>query len=333
MNIWNRDIMGKLFLGALAGLLITSQASADTLTLDETLGLFSVVTKDFSGNSESEGRVFIDGDATGSISINDRVVGDNGDGYDDLIIKGDATNARIKVGKSGNLTIGGNLTNSDLQLNGGVQTATLGGVRTGGTFNQNEDILIENATNLNIPDVDFDQYATESERLAKRGGDAVTKNSSGQTIFGGSSVLSVSFADLVTGTGVFDLLNGGPLLINVSGQTGSIGLNFVDHNGIQKIDAAKSVVWNFFEATQIRLGSAFFGHIVAPNADIFFDSSNEGNVIAGGVFVNNGEQHPLAYEGDVSFKDQPSAVPLPASFLLVLTGFGVLGASRKRRKA
>ena len=325
--------MNKLVVGTLASLMMTSAASAATLTLNETLGIFSVVTQDFSGNSESEGRVFIDGDATGTINVNDRVNGDNGDGFDDLIITGDATNAQIRVGNSGNLTVGGDLINSGLQLNGAVQTATLGGQRSGGNFNQNEDILIENATNLNIPDVDFVQYAAESLELAARGGDAATTNRSGQTVFGGSEVLNVSFADLASGTAVFDLLDGGPLLINVSGTSGSVGLNFSGFNGVQALDAASSVVWNFYEATDITLGSAWFGHIVAPNADILFNSSNEGNVIAAGVFVNGGEQHPLAFTGDVSIATTPAEVPLPAGIWLMLSGLGVLGASRTRRKA
>lgn len=325
--------MYKFSVALAAGFLITTQVSAATLSLDETLGTFGIVTQSFSGNSESEGRVFVQGNATGTLNVNDRVIGDNGDGFDDLIITGDVTNASVKVGQSGNLTIGGDLANSSLQLNGAVQTATLGGVRSGGNFNQNEDILIENAANLNIPDVDFADYAAESAALAGQGGTAVSINAGGQAVFGGSAVILTSFAQLMSGTAVFDNPIGSTLVINVAGNVGTFGLNFSGFNGISALEAAESVVWNFFEATDISLNSSLFGHIVAPLAEITFNGSNEGNVIARSVIVNNGEAHPLAYTGNVSPEPEVSPVPLPAGIVMLLSGLGLLGAARLRRQA
>lgn len=313
-------------------------ASASPLTLEETFGIFGAVTQSFSGNSESEGRVLIQGDVTnGTVIVNDREIGDNGDGYDDLIITGSVTNSTVKVGQSGNLTIGGNLTNTQLELNGGVQTVTLGGQRSGGLFNKNEDQLNENVASLNIPDVDFGSYAAKSAELKSLGdADPVVpvKNTSGQFVFGSSTgFMSTSLSQLSTGTGVFDLGAIDTLVINVSGTSGNFGMNVNDYSGINKLLAAESVIWNFFEATSLSFGTTVYGHVLAPLADLSLNSSNEGSVIAKSLLVNNGELHPLSFDGVLPVADSVSAVPLPASILLMLSALGLFGGMRMRRKA
>lgn len=325
--------MIKTSLSLVAGVVIGTSASAATLSIEETLGAFGLVTQSFTGNSESEGRVVVLGDVTGTVSVNDRTIGDNGDGYDDLIITGDVTGARVTVGQSGNLTVGGNITDSSLQLNGGVQTATLGGTRTGGTFNRNEDIVIENAANLRIPEIRFADYVSQSLALSTLAGTGVSTNTSGQTVFGGGAVISTSFADLGNGTGVFDMSGIDTLLINVAGTSGSVLKNFVDFNGMRPIEAAPKVVWNFFEATELRFNTTVFGQVIAPNARLSFNSSNEGNVIARSVIADNGELHPAAFTGTLPATSvPPSPVPLPAGLPLLISALGLTWILRKRRR-
>lgn len=326
--------MFKISLSLIAGLMIGTSATAATLSIEETLGAFGLVTQSFTGNSESEGRIVVQGDVTGNVSVNDRTIGDNGDGYDDLIITGNVTGARVTVGQSGNLTVGGNITNTTLQLNGGVQTATLGGTRTGGNFNQNEDILIENATDLRILDISFGAYEAESVALSTLTGASVSTNASGQTVFGGSAVIATSFADLGSGTGVFDLSGIDTLLINVAGTSGSVMKNFVDFNSLRPIEAAPKVVWNFFEATELSFNTTVFGQIIAPNTQLSLNSSNEGNVIARSVIANNGELHPVAFTGTLPGTSTPvSPVPLPAGLPMLLSALGLGWVLRKRARA
>lgn len=322
---------------AAAMLTITAPAFAAPLSFADVLGTFGAVTQSYSGNSESEGRVIVDGDVTGTVIVNDREQGTAADGFADLIITGDASGATIKVGQSGDLTIGGDLNNTNLELNGADgQTVTLGGTRSGGNFNQNGDILVENAASLNIPDVDFDDFVSQSQTLgALEGATSLTTNASGQRVFGGSSVLNLDFSALSSGTGVFDLtgLSDG-LLINVAGTGGDFDLGFVDFMGVSVLDAAQSVVWNFFEATGvINFDVTVFGHVIAPQATINLNSSNEGTIVAGSIFSNNGELHPLAYAGTLP-SPEIAAVPLPAGVWLMLSAIaGMAGARRFARRA
>lgn len=327
--------MVKSVLSASVIAILAGQVSAAPLKVEEIFGSFGAVTEDYSGNSESEGRVIIAGDATGNIIINDRNEGTAADGFDDLIIIGDATDANITVGKSGGVTIEGDLTDSNLQLNGGVQTVTLGGLRTGGTFNQNEDILIENAAPANIPEIDFSVFEAESERLSQLpGANSVSTNASGQRVFGGAPVLNIDFSFLTAGTGVYDLTGLDTLLINVAGDFGDVSLNFVDHLGIAPIDAATGVIWNFFEATGvINFNTTVFGHVLAPGATIELGASNEGSVIAQSILSDDGELHPLEFTGNIPPSDDPAPVPLPAGGLLLLSGFAAMIAARRSRKA
>lgn len=329
--------MLRFSLSLATALTVASHVGAVPLTLQETFGTFNAVTQSFTGNSEAEGRVFIQGNSNGTVTVNDRVRGDNGDGFDDLIISGDVTGGRVTVGNSGNLTVGGNVTNTSLQLNGGVQTATLGGVRTGGNFNQNEDILIQNATNLRIPNVSFDAFAAESAFL--RGLDSVAVNTSDRNniVFGGAPVVSTSIAALGSGTARFNLTGLDTLIVNVSGTSGRIGVNFVDNNGIRPINAATAVIFNFFEAETLTLGSTLFGHVIAPSATVTLGSSNEGTIISRALVANNGELHPLSFTGTVPTpvipeEITPPAVPLPASLPLLIGALGVIGAMRSRKK-
>ena len=329
--------MFKLSLTAAAALTLATQAGATSLTLQEAIGTFGAVTQSFTGNSESEGRVFIQGDANGTINVNDRVQGDNGDGFDDLIITGNVTGGSILVGNGGNATVGGSLSNTGLTLNGPVQTISLGGTLNANNFNQNEDLVVENATNLNIPDVDFASFQAESAFLESLGGAAVDASDQNNIVLGGSGVVSTSISALASGTARFDLTGLDTLIVNVSGTSGTVGVNFASFAGVNTLDAATSVVFNFFEAESLTLNSAVFGHIVAPTATVTLNSSNEGNVIAESIIANGGELHPLDFAGTIPSNNGPSntpaPVPLPASLPLVLLGMGAFAALRRRKGA
>jgi len=127
----------------------------------------------------------------------------------------------------------------------------------------------------------------------------------------------------------FDLLfNGMPsgmtTIINV------LGTNLVEQGNLNSKLLNQSVLWNFNQAESLSL-KGFHGSILAPNADVSNSSALEGSIVARN-FTLNGEIHLGTYNGTSSFSPPPSGVPEPASWAMLLLGFGTLGAILRRRR-
>jgi choice-of-anchor A domain-containing protein len=124
-------------------------------------------------------------------------------------------------------------------------------------------------------------------------------------------------------------LNGAKeVVINVSG-VGSTALNidanFIGSTGAQSLGT--DTVWNFTDATTIKIGAQFGGDVLATMANLTTSGNVEGTVVAKSI-VQGAEIH---YDGTQSHL--VSAVPLPGAALLfgsAITGVGLF--SRRRRK-
>jgi len=56
----------------------------------------------------------VQGDVTGTVNVNNNGTIPTSDGYADLIITGSVMGATVKVGQDGDLTVGGNMNNTNL---------------------------------------------------------------------------------------------------------------------------------------------------------------------------------------------------------------------------
>lgn len=120
------------------------------------------------------------------------------------------------------------------------------------------------------------------------------------------------------------------IVINVAGGSHTI-TNFGFF--VDPVISLSNIVFNFYEATEIFLGTednssgiGFMGNIFAPWADVhFYNGLLEGNLIAKNL-TGNGQINWM-YQSD------PQSVPAPTPILLVL--FGLLGiyALRLRRRS
>ncbi|WP_431688589.1 choice-of-anchor A family protein [Hahella sp. NBU794] len=146
---------------------------------------------------------------------------------------------------------------------------------------------------------------------------------------GGQQIFNISEKDFESVWGFFakDIGQHQELIINVAGDV--IDIDPADY----KIKASDwswvgnetSVIFNFYEATQINLAAGFYGTILAPGADIFANGGHvDGQVIAHSwQGANQLNWHP--YEHNVE-------LPEPATFGLMLSALAVVGAGALRRK-
>ena len=113
-------------------------------------------------------------------------------------------------------------------------------------------------------------------------------------------------------------------IVNVSGTslTNSLNINFGSL-------AADKVVFNFSDSTTLRLeGMNVRGTILAPNASVTI----QGGSVAGSVIARNfhSEGAIIGGNGYAGFA-AASAVPEPASWALMILGFGLVGGVLRRR--
>lgn len=153
---------------------------------------------------------------------------------------------------------------------------------------------------------------------------------------GADKVAVFSIADAATffsTAKAFDFtLNGAEsLVINVANPN-SLSLLTINQNVLGGPTAfADKIVWNFGSSIQnIRFTNAFYGSVLAINSNV----SNT-NFIQGSVAVKrfdrggegmNGEIHLGAYDGA-----SLAAVPEPATWGMMIAGFGMIGAVLRRR--
>jgi choice-of-anchor A domain-containing protein len=243
-------------------------------------------------------------------------------------------------GTPGNLIVGGNLNN---HINVNSNNVTYGGTNPGGSSPATLDASLA-AGGAN------DLHATLSVKLADLTANltALSNTLSGLTSLGtitslnspldysgatnGYAVFTMTEAAFEQQNGNFDALFSGvpagmTTIVNVLGadivEGGGANNNYVGGN--------QSVIWNFHDANSLSL-KGFHGSVLAVNADVTNSSAIEGSIVAKN-FNLNGEVHLGTFAGTGNFLAPPSGVPEPASWAMMLIGFGAVGAAMRRPRA
>lgn len=262
-----------------------SADTGDALSVQSTLGTFNLVSEEFFGRQEVEGRTFIGStleNTNGQFGFNPQ---QDGQSFAELYVDGDLRNSNI------------NLTPGDVARISGTSFQS----------NVNNGSLVENATDL--PLFDFEAFKAQSAFVATLTGEAPDLQDQNHKRFGGAPnaiaseaafgpntrVVTTSLQDLQTGGYSIDVSQSETVIINVSGTSGSFQMN-----PLGGTPSAENVIWNFFEATSINVNSVIMGHVLAPYAEMTgFSGSSEGSVIAKEVRLTNGELHQRAWDGQV----------------------------------
>ena len=129
---------------------------------------------------------------------------------------------------------------------------------------------------------------------------------------------------------IINVLSGDPSALVNHNATYNFNMNAVGGTGAS---TNQQVIWNFADAGTINVNDSEWGSILAPYATV----SNNGNIngtLVANVFNQSGEVHLGTFDGFSGFlnPNTSSPAPEPASWAMMLAGFGGIGAMVRRRR-
>lgn len=321
------------------------------LTLEQALNQFNlVVLGDAKSSSHVDGRTFIGGSLTGNGDFVQHPSDTPASSYTGLTVLGNANVGSVNglgIYVGGNLTQGninsgaarvqGNVSNAN--LNGGAPAA-IGGTVSSSNINSGRiggaaetAALVAAGAQANAQDFAtlFSQSSSFISGLADTGGTvsiAYNRATFNAVATNGVAVFNLSaIDDAVFAAGEFQFnLNGATTVIFNSDKTNiQTGANFLANSALSY---GKSFLWNFYNATDIVLGSQFGGSILATNAKLTNYNNIEGSVVVKSL-DQKGEIHLQPFTGDIPV----TPVPEPGTYAMILVGLGLITRVVARRKA
>jgi choice-of-anchor A domain-containing protein len=265
-----------------------------------------------------------------------------------VAVKGNASMSSYSVGTTAsagtvNLVVGGNLVAHGGSTNGktivggttNYQNWATAGLQPHGTAVPVD--FVAEMTRLNwLTDYLADLTPTGTAVIPPWGGQYTLTGANA-----GLNVFDISGATLAnTNSFTINLTPGSTILINVDGTADSFSNAGITING----GAASNVLWNFSDATTLSFsGINLLGSVLAPNATYLGGWGQlNGQLIVknftdqlGATQINN--ENP--FSGNLLGLGPPpslrgvGAVPEPATWAMMIAGFGMVGAVLRRRRA
>lgn len=293
---------------ALLAIALTPPLAAQTATITGIDALREwnlVVLGNLESSSEVEGRTFVGGNLTGNSSNYGIRALASPNGQPGLTVVGNVNGSHKNLNNGSGAVVGGNVT-SGFNLNGPNQTVKVGGMIRNTNVNQNMVVANLDATNpafglglqqqkadlkSSLGSLSFDMGTlAATSRMTVQGNRGVFN---AQPNAQGLAVFNITAADLDRiGEIQFDLGGADTAIVNVSGRTATLNDNFLGGTN----NLGERVIWNFPDAEELTLTTAWGGSVLAPLAD-----AETRNYIQGsGVFGNlrqNGEMHIGTFKG------------------------------------
>ena len=338
-------------------------ASASPALADANVGLQVmreynlVVLGNLKSSSEVEGRTFVGGNLTGN-SSNYFIKGGKAptSTAPGLTVVGSVSGGTKQLNNSSGALIGGSMS-SGLNLNGGNQAVTIGGSAlningskgstvkiggaAGGNMNSNGGTIQSNqglpgftaglqiqATDYALGVKDLSAYLaglTPTDQVSFPLQNRI--QFSPATGNGKLAVFDLADTSVFNKVGEIQFLTKGfdTIVVNVGGKDAKIAKNFIGNNS----GLGEHVIWNFYEAQTIDFGSnSFYGSGLAPYAAGKIGNFIEGSAVFGSL-EQNGEIHLGGFAGKLELLQ--SAVPEPATWAMMIVGFGLIGSTIRRR--
>ncbi|MBI1181201.1 MAG: choice-of-anchor A family protein [Alphaproteobacteria bacterium] len=356
--------MKKVVLTVTALLAMASPAWATSVVSTDALREWNlIVLGALTSSSEVAGRTFVGGNLSGSSSnYMIKTPAASPTSQPGLTVVGNVTGNTKNLNNGSGAVIGGNVT-SGFNLNGPVQTVKVGGTISNTNVNQNTVIsglatsdayFTSNLTqqkdmltsSLNDLATSLSQLTPNSTvNIASNRATFVSQpNSSGLAVFNMSSSDLNNFSEIALNVNGADTV-----VINVSGTNINLNKNFLGGTS----GLGEHVIWNFYEATNLSLSTAWGGSILAPHAAAQTSNYVEGSAVFASL-QQNGEFHTsssgYAYNGSYYPPATPpggdtggdpgsggsggsgggTPVPEPEAWLILAAGLGLLWAGRRR---
>ncbi|MDE8652366.1 choice-of-anchor A family protein [Novosphingobium album (ex Liu et al. 2023)] len=316
-----------------------------------------IVLGNLTSSSEVEGRTFVGGDLTGNSSnYNIKPGTPSSNGQPGLVVVGDVNGGTKNLNNGSGAIVGGNV-NSGFNLNGDPQTVQVGGTIANTNVNQNtvnSGLATSNPQFAQDLQQDKSLITTSMNELSYQLGtldaDSQLQISGNRGTFNavpgadGVAVFNITAAQLDSiGEIQFNLNGADTAIVNVAGSSIRLNDNFLGGTA----NLGEHVIWNFKDAADLTLTTAWGGSVLAPKADTQTFNYIQGSAVFGNL-LQNGEMHVGTYAGGYyPPSGQPgsssgggssggsTAVPEPEAFgLFALAAAGLLFARRRRsRKA
>ncbi|WP_414713307.1 choice-of-anchor A family protein [Sphingopyxis sp.] len=320
-----------------------------------------VVLGNLDSSSEVEGRTFVGGNLTGNSSNYGIRATTSPNGQPGLTVVGNVNGGHKNLNNGSGAVVGGNVT-SGFNLNGPNQTVKVGGTINNANVNQNTVL-----SNLDRSDPGFglglqQQKAELKSSMGSLSFDMGTLTANSQLSVQGNrgtfnaqpnaqglAVFNITAADLdKIGEIQFNLNGADTAIVNVSGRTVNLNDNFLGGTN----NLGERVIWNFPEAEDLKVTTAWGGSVLAPLADAETRNYIQGSAVFGNL-KQNGEMHIGTFKGgyvtpptggtstggDSSTGGSSSggsssggAVPVPEPGMFGLFGLGVGGLILWRRR-
>jgi choice-of-anchor A domain-containing protein len=166
----------------------------------------------------------------------------------------------------------------------------------------------------------------QSNATATYANNALTFDATG--VGGSVAVFEIAASALnANGSIVFNLpVSGGSAMTTIINVTGGSVFHRINANSDLSY-ATPSVIWNFVDATTATFQTSLFGSVLAPKAAVTNNGRLNGSIVAASL-QQNAQIHLGTYAGR-----NIVAIPEPASWALMIAGFGLAGAALRRRSA
>ena len=342
----------------LAGL--QSMRELNAVVFGDTRGWLAVQGKAFVGGDVRNGGEFGQGNAFKSGAASDRAtltVGGDIKTYTQLVNGSNggtglvAAPASLVVGGKVNqlelgaanasVKVGGTISNTSGSAGSTVESGGAGRgwfTPNGATFTHNKGAAFTDAVQSGISaeaaklQADLGALSQSLAGLANTDGNSVTNNFGAMTFnavadASGKSVFNLTEAAFSAWQFTLNVADPATTVIfNVSGD-GSYNWN----TGLAGAFAgmADNVIWNFSDATSLNSSQTVFGSILAPLADVGANSAINGSVVANNLRANAGVNLGTYGGGNIGLA---GAVPEPATWAMLIAGFGLVGAAARRRR-